>query len=266
MIDAVLSYHLNPNTCGVARFNQQLAGRLGVPLLSFDKHPVAHPLVSVKGSEFGFDRPDWPLIVLWYRRYDLFLHDNPHGLCLNECVRNARRVYAGNQSIAAHLRHVREDIIEAFCPSTIAGNQSRGAYRVLVFGMAHKLLLPHFESLKQQLDIEHPDYTVELSTAVHEGSPWDEALTESVDAMRGIFGDKLRVLGFLGDDALAKELREVDAVAAYYTPALRANNTSAWAALEAGKKLYTNTDADSPPLDASLHSWEMLTALIKGAA
>jgi hypothetical protein len=80
--------------------------------------------------------------------------------------------------------------------------------------------------------------------------------------MRAIFGDKLRVLGFLGDDALAKELREVDAVAAYYVPALRANNTSAWAALEAGKHLFTNTDELSPPLVAP--TWASLVSLING--
>jgi hypothetical protein len=81
--------------------------------------------------------------------------------------------------------------------------------------------------------------------------------------MRGIFGDKLRVLGYLGDDALAKELREVDAVAAFFVPALRANNTSAWAALEAGKPLYTNTDEYSPSLDVHTHSWDKLLELLR---
>src|SRR6185312_5901521 len=149
------------------------------------------------------------------------------------------RIFAANPEIAAAVRPIRPDVITAFCPSTVTGNPTRGKYRVLVFGMAHKLLLPKFEELKRVLDAEHPDYTVELSTAVHEGTPWDTALTESVEAMREIFGDKLRVLGYLGDDALAKELTEVDAVAAFYQPAFRANNTSAWAALDAGKPLYT---------------------------
>ena len=152
------------------------------------------------------------------------------------------------------------------CPSTIDGDATRGQYRVLVFGMAHKLVLRHFERLREVMTITHPDYTIELSTAVHEGNPWDEALAESVEAMRGIFGDKLRVLGFLGDDALAKELREVDAVAAFYTPALRANNTTYWAAVEAGKTIYTNRDEHSPQEGDPPASWDRLCALIQGAA
>lgn len=254
MIDAVLSYHLNPQTCGVAKFNQELAQRMGVPCLSVYHGSVEHPLVSLKFAEL---RGKWALIQL-RAPYEAFLHDAP---CLSDewrLVLGAARVYAANPQIAEMVRMHRFDVTEAFCPSTVSGNPSRGAYRVLVFGMAHKLLLPHFENLKQQLEIEHPDYTVELSTAVHEGSPWDEALTQSVESMRGIFGDKLRVLGYLGDDALAKELREVDAVACYYVPALRANNTSYWAALEAGKVIYTNRDAYSPAPDLAAHSWEKL--------
>jgi hypothetical protein len=263
VIDAVLTYHLNPHTCGVAKFNHALAERLGVPCLQWDTIDAwraRRPLISVKPSESH----SWPE---HYPTFDLFLHGVPHvGVFMgtSQILARPRRIYAGNREIADLVRPYRPDVIEAFCPSTVDGNPARGASRVLVFGMAHKLLLPHFEKLKTQLDTEHPDYTVELSTAVHEGSPWDQALTDSVTAMRGIFGDRLRVLGYLGDDALAKELRECDAVAAYYVPALRANNTSAWAALEAGKRLYTNTDEYSPPLNPDLHSWRMLCSLMRG--
>lgn len=262
MIDAVLTHPHSPLTCGVAKFSYQLANRLGVPCLPFTCLPfhtwTPFPLLSIKGSDYNgepYRVPD---------AFDLFAHD--YSGIVVDLVPLARKVYAGDGVIADKIRVVRPDVVTAWCPSTVNGNAGRGAYRVLVFGMAHKLLLPHFKRLKQQLDIEHPDYTIELSTAVHEGSPWDHALTESVQAMRGIFGHKLRVLGYLGDDALAKELQECHAVAAYYTPALRANNTTAWAALEAGKTLYTNTDEFSPPLDPTLHSWEMLCALLKGAA
>lgn len=259
-ISAVLDYHMSPMGCGVSKFNFALAKRLGVPCLPWESR-TPNALLSIKCAELA----DADVIHMPRRPYDLMLHDSQWPIA-EMLVARARRVYAANSRIADAVRSVAPEVVTAFCPSTIEGRATRGAYRVLCFGMAHKLLLPHFEELKQRLEIEHPDYTIELSTAVHEGSPWDKALTESVEAMRGIFGDRLRVLGFLGDDALAKELREVDAVAAYYTPALRANNTTAWAALEAGKQLYTNTDADSPPLDPALHSWDMLCALIKGAA
>lgn len=232
MIDAILGYHMNRETCGVAKFNHALAKRLGVPYSVLGDLRYAHPLISVKGEEIG----SWWRTVHLPKSFDVLWHD------------------AGVPYISALARRVFH--AEEFgCPSTIDGNPSRGAYRVLVFGMSHKLLLPHFEQLKRTLDRDHPDYTIELSTAVHEGNPWDVALEESTAAMRGVFGDKLRVLGFLADDALARVLTEVDAVAAFYTPALRANNTTAWAAIEAGKELFTNRD-DLSPLKPP--TWESL--------
>ena len=265
MIDAVLSYHLNPNTCGVAKFNQQLARKLGVPCLSLDYREANHPLYSIKPSEISDE------FTIDYPHFSIFLHGEFPASADDRLYSVPTIIYAANRIIADAVRPRRPDVIEAFCPSTLDGNPTRGAYKVLTFGMAHKLVLSHFEKLKAQLDAEHPDYTISLSTAVHEGSPWDQALTESADAMRAIFGDKLRVLGFLGDDALAKELQDCDAVAAYFTPALRANNTSAWAALEAGKPLYTNTDADSPinadsPKEgAPAPTWDALVRLLNAA-
>lgn len=238
MIDAVLSYHMNPATCGVAKFNHELAKRLGVPCLPL-RSECQHPLVSVKLSELPYGTG-----LVAHPPYDLLLHDRSD----NDARFGAKRVFYAD---------------EIGCPSTIRGDASRGAYRVLVFGMAHKLLLPHFERLKAQLDADHPDYTVELSTAVHEGSPWDEALEQSIGAMRGVFGDKLRVLGFLGDDALARVLQEVDAVACFYTPALRANNTTYWAAVEAGKTIYTNRDEHSPQAGAPAPTWESLIEVLR---
>lgn len=255
MVDAVLSYHTNPQTCGVAKFNQLLAQKLGVPFAPLTHlGRYAHPLVSIKGSEIGpwmWPQGNFP--------YDLFAHD----AALREWVHGATTIYAGNAEIARELRQTRPDVIEAFCPSTVQGDPTRGAYRVLVFGMANKLAIEYFKDLKIRLDAEHPDYTVSLSTAVHEGSPWDTTITDAIDAMRGVFGDKLRVLGFLADDALAKELQECDAVAAFFVPALRANNTSAWAAIWAGKRLFTNIDHDSPNwMDPSSYSWDALLQLM----
>lgn len=259
MIDAVLTYHTHPLTCGVAKFNAQLARRLGVPCLPLTRWPdTRYPLVSIKPSEVN---------AAWFwnwsvrRPYVLFLHEWVDAVTPLVC--GAESILAANGVIADHVRPHRADVVTAWCPSTIEGTPHRGTYRVLTFGMAHKLALPHFEALKTQLETEHPDYTVSLSTAVHEGSPWDEALQESTAAMRAIFGDRLRVLGFLADDALARELQECDAVAVYYDPAVRANNTTVWAALEAGKRVYTNTDDQSPPLDAAAHSWDRLVELVR---
>lgn len=126
---------------------------------------------------------------------------------------------------------------------------------MLSFGMAHKRVLPHFEKLKAALDRVYPDYTFSLSAGIHDGHTWDEALTESESVLRALFQDKFRFLGFLADDALARELRECHAVALYFDPALRRNNTSYWAAVAAGKPVFTNRDDLSPREDEPPVTW-----------
>lgn len=240
MYQAILSWHMNPETCGVAKFNHQLAQRLGIPCLPLSgptRQRFTCQLISIKAKEIG---QNW---MAWVpSRGDLLLHDRPEDVPPRPY---GRIIYAE----------------EMGCPPTICGNASRGTYRVLTFGMAHKRLLPHYETLKQQLEANHPDYTLEMSTAIHEGTPWDAGLSQSIADMRAIFGDKLRVLGFLGDDALAKELQDCDAVAVYFDPAFRANNTSAWAAVAAGKTLYTNRDEHSPVI---MPTWESVIESLIG--
>ncbi len=248
MIDAILSHHANGHTCGVAKFNLRLAKELGVPCLPLGvaHHTVSHPLFSVMDCE----DPDWAQATMSYgpRRYSLFLHDawKVDSLCdQNTAVTSASLVFASNAEIATTMRLLRPDVVTSCCPATVHGDLTRGAINVLTFGMAHKIQAARYEKLKTLLDATGRDYTLSLSTAVHEGTPWD--LTATVpDTLRAIFGDRLRVLGYLADDALAKELHECTAVALFYDPALRANNTSFWSAYDAQKAIVTNLDAYSP--------------------
>lgn len=244
-IDAVLSYHMNPATCGVAKFNHRLAKELGVPCVQIGYNAVwslRHPIVSIKPAEI--DSLTWA----WFpfpscREFDVFLHGwDEHAAIV---CRLADRVYAANSVIAAQAREHASDVIEAWCPSTIDGNPTRGTINVLTFGMAHKIQTTHYEKLKTLLDATGEDYTVSVSTAIHEGSPWDETALVG-ERLRGVFGERLRVLGYLADDALAKELRGATAVAMFFDPALRANNTTFWAAVDAKCRIVTNLDADSP--------------------
>src|SRR6185503_12614569 len=120
VIDAVLSYHLNPNTCGVAKFNHALAKRLGVPCEQIAHGRSTAPLVSVKmqeiadgGAQTGcLPRREW-------RAYDLFLHDTPTCPLEHPFIACARKVYAANGAIAERLGSVRTDVITVHCPSTI---------------------------------------------------------------------------------------------------------------------------------------------------
>lgn len=240
MFDAVLSYHLSPLTCGVAKANSILAARWGIPLRGLDAR-VSHALISVKPSELPCD-PD-----INAERYTLWLH-GPTTKATKRLVAGAERVFYAEQTGV---------------PAMINGNPTRPGYRVLTFGMAHKRVLSLFERLKVSLDILYPnDYSVCLSTGVHEGYPWEASIQESEADMRAIFGDKFRFLGALADDALAKELQDCDAVAAFFEPGFRANNTSVWAAVAAGKPVYTNRDDESPELHQP-PTWDALVEALR---
>lgn len=254
-VDAVLTHPHHPALCGVVKFSEQLAQRLGVPCHRNLGAAAAHPLISVKGAEGDMS-------FVPRKHYDLFAHD-AYGF-VQTLLPRARTVYAANRVIADTLRETRPDVISAWCPSTIQGNPTRGIYNVLTFGMAHKLQVARYEELKATLDVEWgADYTVSVSTAVHEGSPWDETALVA-DRLRGIFGDRLRVLGYLADDALARELEACDAVALYFADGWRENNTTALAAFASGKRVFTNADAHSPR-SAHGFTWERLTEVIRAA-
>jgi hypothetical protein len=233
VIDAVLSYHANPNTCGVTKFNIQLAEKLGVPhdVIAPSAPQRRYPLLSVKWNEIlgPHDGVSFDLNASY--GFDLLLHDRS---IKEDCglIRAARRVFYAD---------------EIGCPSTLRGDATRKGLTILSFGMAHKFQAPLFAKLKALLDDRGQDYTICVSSAIHEGSPWDATTKAHTDQLREVFGDHLRWLGFLADDALAREIREAHMIALFYDPAVRANNTTLWAALEAGTPVITNLDAQSPP-------------------
>jgi hypothetical protein len=245
VIDAVVSCYGTPATAGVAKFNACLAERLGVPSVRLGTKEATFatcPLISLKPVEMPGD-PNWRAL---FPSYSLFLHAWSGNARERRWVEQADTVYAANPQMAEVIKkQTRVDVIAAFCPSTIQGNPTRGTINVLTFGMAGRLQLKYFRKLKALLDAQPLDYTISLSTAVHEGSPWD-AVALAGDELRTVFKDKLRCLGFLADDALARELKECTAVALFFDPALRANNTTFWAAVEAGRFIVTNLDALSP--------------------
>ena len=227
VVDAVISYHDNPQTCGVTKFNIQLAKRLGVrhqPIMGFGGFmPCRHPLLSLKASELRRAREPFS----WFPPYDVLWHDEG----IPEISARADRVFYAS---------------EIGCPATIQGNATRPGLTLLTFGMAHKFQAPYFARLKEILDASRQPYHVCVSAAIHEGHPWDLTTAENEARMREVFGDHLRFLGFLADDALAREIRDAHLIALFYDPAARANNTTLWAALQVGTPVITNLDDRSP--------------------
>ncbi|MBI5578631.1 MAG: hypothetical protein HY895_05705 [Deltaproteobacteria bacterium] len=259
MIDCVVTYHQNPITCGVAKFNHILAASLKVPLLSlFDPALLKFrmPFLSLKLSEF----PDHDLFrlhdLLRYLPADtciqLFLHGFSDTMTEYALIKQAKTVYCANQEIYERLRTYQTSfpLVKLWSPSTLrpvgSGNQV-GEIKVFSFGMAHKLRAHHYLKLKRLLDQTARTYTIFLSTALHEGTSFEEAFYITFEQLFLVFGDSLKFLGFLSDDAVLEYIRSCNYFSAFFEQGVRENNSSVITAMENGSVVITNTDNWSPP-------------------
>jgi len=240
MIDAVVTWHQNPLTCGVARCNHELARRLGVPvvpLVALQHVRYTHPLVSLKWSELPpslqMVLPCWMMPVgtrfLW--------HDQG-------CPTLSQRF----PTYYAHQIGI---------PATVeTGRQIPDhGMRWFSMGMAHKLAWSLYE---QAARLEKPG-SIWLSAWLHEGTSW-ESMQPMLDKLGQIAPTTF--LGSLTDAALAWIWPEVDVVLAFFAGGLQANHTSVHAALDAGKPVLTHwgpltpDDLKACTVDvASLSTW-----------
>ena len=253
MIDCIVGYHLNPWTCGIAKFNAILARHLDVPVVGIravelgDYH---RPLLSVKLSEFT-DR-DAADLDLWSAahagRFEVFLHAFDHTAAERRLVATAARVYCGNRELFEQLRPARPDIHELFCPGTILSPQrfQRTELSVFTFGMAHKIRVPLYRRLRDLLEASGKSYSVYVSTALHENTSFDGSFVVRFEELQAIFNGQVYFMGYLSDTAVFNHLMDCTFLAAFFEKGLRANNTSVNAAMECGCAVVTNLDEHSP--------------------
>lgn len=255
-LDGVLGYHLNPLTCGVAKFNRVLARRIGCPVLRvFD--PAAAvlrtPLLSLKMSEFTAEDEAALESLLdrapWRNNFALFLHAWADSPMERRLIRQAAVVYCGNAELVAELTPLRRDLVETWCPSTLLEPQrfERTELSVFCFGMAHKIRADLHDRLHALLEATGQRYAVYLSTALHEGTAFDESFTIAFEELRGIYGERIYFLGYLSDAAVYNYLYDTTFFAAFFDKGVRANNTTVNAALACGSVVVTNLDRYSPP-------------------
>ena len=255
MMDCILGYHLNPLTCGIAKFNLTLARRVGVPVLSlFDAEALNYhrPLLSIKISEFTPDdisALDKILDLMEQRQsLRLFFHDFSGTETELRAIRQAEIVYCGNSELISQLRDIRSDLVESWCPGTLLDTQcfNHAELSVFSFGMAHKVRAEHYRRLRDLLEETGKSYCLYLSTALHDGTSFDGSFTLAFEELREIFGSNVYFLGYLSDIAVYSYLKETTFFAAFFDKGARANNTSVNAAMECGSVVITNLDEHSP--------------------
>jgi hypothetical protein len=253
MIDCIAGYHLNPWTCGIAKFNGILARHLEVPVVGIAAGALAQyerPLLSIKLSEFSAE--DAADLDLWAQAhadgFELFLHAFEGTALEQRLLAAAGRVYVGNAELYQTLRPTRSDVQEMFCPGTILNPQrfQRTELSVFTFGMAHKIRVPLYRRLRDLLEATGKTYSVYVSTALHENTSFDGSFVVRFEELQSIFDRHVYFMGYLSDTAVYNHLMDCTFIAAFFEKGLRANNTTVNAAMESGCAVITNLDDYSP--------------------
>jgi len=253
MIDCIAGYHLNPWTCGIAKFNTILAKHLDVEVVGIravELGSFERPLLSVKLSEFSErDTADLDLWAAAHKgQFELFLHAFDGSDVEQRLVASSARVYVGNAELFRQLRSLRPDVQELFCPGTILNPQRfmKTDISVFTFGMAHKIRVPLYRRLQELLEATGQTYSVYVSTALHENTSFDGSFVVTFEELQSIFKGNVYFMGFLSDTAVFNHLLDSTYLAAFFEKGLRANNTTVNAAMECGCTVITNLDEHSP--------------------
>ena len=251
-VRAVVTHHRDGFRSGVARFNELLADRLGVPLQGVEDDGApgwADSLLSFKAGEMSaaeqaalaerLARADW--------HGQAYLHEYG-GLDLErEILARARRVHCGNLEIYEQVRGLNPEASPVWTPGLLVDRRDYEPAEISVFsfGMAHKIRADMFGRLRELLDGCGRSYAVYVSAANHETSSLGDAEV-IFEGMHAIF-PSLYFLGNLSDVAVHNQLRQSTFFAAFFPGGVRANNTTVAAAMETGAVVITNLDEFSPP-------------------
>jgi hypothetical protein len=247
MIAAVVTHHRHGFRSGVARFNELLAARLGVPLLGLDDAWPDGALLSFKVGEMDIAERETVAGKLGAWHGDVYLHDWQGLPTEEEIVRRARRVHSGNLEIQAAVAPLNSASAVVWTPGLLTDRRDyeRADLTVFSFGMAHKVQTDRFRRLRELLDASGRTYAVYVSAANHETSSLEDAEIVFRE-MHEVF-PRLYFLGNLSDVAVYNELRGATYFAAFFPRGVRANNTTVAAAMETGAVVVTNLDELSPP-------------------
>jgi hypothetical protein len=251
----LVSYHTNPYTCGVARFNQALATALSVSVcavtkLAADKSDTL--LLSLKFEEMPTEIAGNLLthLIETGANFDLFLHGVTHSELEKKFVSSARRVIVATQEYADLIRAQREDVVAYFAPGAgdadDAGVAKNAEITLLTFGMAHKIRSEGYRKLGQLLSADSRTVQLEISTALHDGTSFSEDFFSVGSEISQVFDGNVSFLGFLADDEVSRRLHAADALVAFFPHGVRENNTTVLSAMAHGCAVITNFDSYSP--------------------
>jgi hypothetical protein len=253
MYSAIVSYHTNPYTCGVARFNLSLARAMELPLVQLDGYCASSQagvgLVSIKVEELQDSSASSLIQAIRNRKfeYDLLLHGLDGSDEEREICGSARRIFAASAEIASKLKPAHPEVVTVFAPGApVHPLKEPVDCTLLTFGMAHKIRSEGYRRLAYLLERDSRTFRLEISTALHEGGTFDESFFTVSEEISAAFSGNVRFLGFLTDAEVSERLLTVDALVAFFPSGVRENNTTVLSAMSHGCPVISNLDGFSP--------------------
>jgi hypothetical protein len=250
---SVISFHTNPYTCGVARFNQALAKSMQVPIESISQFVASRQkvsLLSLKFDEIPVEVSERLLEGINQESavFDLFLHGINRSVIETKFITKASRVIVASREYADLISEQRKDVIALFAPGAgMSGLRSTFDITLLTFGMAHKIRSEGYRKLGAILKPDSRTFQLEISTALHDGTSFSEDFFSVGSEIGEVFDGNVSFLGFLADDEVSRRMSEADALVAFFPSGVRENNTTVLSAMAHGCAVITNLDGYSPP-------------------
>ena len=248
----MVSFHTNPYTCGVARFNVSLASALSSKVSSLASASTSESgkiLLSIKLQEID-DVGKVNLEKILSKSslmFDVFLHASEGSDLENRLLKRAQRVFAASAEIGEEIKPRRPDVVNLFAPGApISAVSKQTEISLLTFGMAHKISAMGYRKLAKILAASNKSFQLEVSSALHEGTSFDENFFSVADEISQAFGGNVVFLGFLADQEVSRRLQETTALVAFFPNGVRENNTTVMSAMAHGCAVVTNLDLLSP--------------------
>ena len=248
----LVSYHTNPYTCGVARFNQALSAALKIPIVAMSNlssRTADVLLLSLKFEEISHESAEQLLSNLQASDavFDLFLHGIIDSEIEQVFVTTARRVFVASNEYADQIRSRRADVVSYFAPGASDRSKNVDAdLTLLTFGMAHKIRSAGYKKLGQLLSRDNRTVQLEISTALHDGTSFSEDFFSVGSEISQVFEGNVSFLGFLADEEVSRRLHAANALVAFFPSGVRENNTTVLSAMAHGCPVITNLDSYSP--------------------
>ena len=255
----IISYHTNTWGCGIARFNELLAEELESQVMSFrelcTRKPEDKILLSISLKEFSeLDKRDLHELVQQTQKqidFDLLLHSLDESDLEKILIIKSNQVFSLNEEISHKLHELGISSSTLFTPSLFKADMSaneieENTFKLITFGMAHKIELDLIENLIRNVKESGLNPKIYLSTALHVGEQPLDNLNRTIQEIEERLKIEINFLGFLSDAALSKSIQESDALFRFFNPAVRANSTSIMAGMSLGIPTFTNIDNFSP--------------------